>query len=111
MTPIYIMINPVETGQNISFLMRRSGLKVKDVQEACGFEQPQAVYKWLHGQSLPSIDNLLILARLFSSTVEGILATSEDALPRFLGIGSKTSSDCVLPWNVILFAQNIRKVH
>jgi len=40
-------------------------------------------YKWIHGQSLPSIDNLLILAKIFGSTVEGILATSEDALPHF----------------------------
>lgn len=81
MAPIYIMINQEETGRNILDLMHRQGLKVRDIQEACGFEQPQAVYKWIHGQSLPSIDNLLILAKLFGSTVEGILATSGDAFP------------------------------
>ena len=81
MAPIYIAINQEETGRNILDLMHRQGLKVRDLQEACGFEQPQAVYKWLHGQSLPSIDNLLILAKLLKSTVEGILATSGDALP------------------------------
>ena len=83
MTPIYIMIDQEETGRNILDLMHRQGLKVRDIQEACGFEQPQAVYKWIHGQSLPSIDNLLILAKLFGSTVEGILATSGDAFPHF----------------------------
>ena len=83
MAPIYIMIDQKETGRNILDLMHRQSLKVRDIQEACGFEQPQAVYKWLHGQSLPSIDNLLILAKLFESTVEGILATSGDALPHF----------------------------
>ena len=83
MTPIYITIDQEGTGRNIQHLMRCQGLKVRDIQEACGFEQPQAVYKWLHGQSLPSIDNLLILAKLFGSTVEGILATSGDALPHF----------------------------
>ncbi len=81
MAPIYITINPGKTGQNIQDLMRQRGLKVRDIQEVCGFEQPQAVYKWIHGQSLPSIDNLLILAHLFGTTMEGILATSEDALP------------------------------
>ena len=81
MAPIYITIDQERTGQNIQNCMRQRGLKVKDVQEACGFEQPQAVYKWLHGQSLPSIDNLLILAVLFQISVEGILATSGDALP------------------------------
>ena len=83
MAPIYIMIDQEETGQNIQHLMHRKGLKVRDIQEACGLEKPQAVYKWIHGQSLPSIDNLLILAKIFGSTVEGILATSEDALPHF----------------------------
>ena len=81
MTPIYITIDQEETGLNIQRLMHRNGLKARDIQEACGFEKPQAVYKWIHGQSLPSIDNLLVLAKLFGSTVEGILATSEDALP------------------------------
>ena len=81
MTPIYITIDQEETGRNIQDLMHRKGLKVRDIQEACGFELPLAVYKWIRGQSLPSIDNLLILAKLFGSTVEGILATSEDAFP------------------------------
>ena len=80
MAPIYIMIDQEGTGHNIRQLMRGKSLKVRDIQEACGFEQPQAVYKWLNGQSLPSIDNLLILSRLFGASVEGILAVSEDAL-------------------------------
>lgn len=84
MAPIYIMIDQEGTGQNIRHLMHRRGLKVRDVQEACGFENPQAVYKWIHGQSLPSIDNLLILAKIFGSSVEGILATGGDALPLFI---------------------------
>lgn len=81
MAPIYIIIDQEKTGQNILHLMHRRGLRVKDIQDACGFEQPQAVYKWIHGQTLPSIDNLLILSKLLGSSVEGILATSEDAFP------------------------------
>jgi len=85
MAPIYIMIDQEETGQNIQHLMHRKGLKVRDVQEACGLEKPQAVYKWIHGQSLPSIDNLLILAKIFGSTVEGIqkrpMINKENKLP------------------------------
>ena len=81
MAPIYISIDMEGTGRNIQYMMTRAGLKVRDIQEACGFEKPQAVYKWLHGQSLPSIDNLLILSQLFHTSVEGILATGEGALP------------------------------
>ena len=83
MAPIYITISPKETGRNIQQLMKLRGLKVRDLQEACGFEQPQAVYKWIHGQSLPSIDNLLVLSKLFNSTVESILVTSGNALSSF----------------------------
>ena len=52
---------------------------VKNVREACGFEQPQAAYKWLNGQSLASLDNLLIL----KTNMESILVTNEDALLRY----------------------------
>ena len=83
MAPIYIMIDQEKTGRNILDLMNRKGMQVKDIQGACGFEKPQAVYKWLHGQTLPSIDNLLILSRLFETDLEGILAVSEDALPHY----------------------------
>ena len=82
MAPIYITINPEKTGQNIVNLMRFRGLRVKDIQEACGFEKPQAIYKWIHGDLIPSIDNLLVLAKLFSTNVESILA-AEDALHPF----------------------------
>ncbi len=84
MTPVYITIEPEQTGRNIRRLMDLSGVSVRDVQAACGFEQPQAVYKWLHGQSLPSIDNLLILSRVLHTTMEGILVTSENALPLYV---------------------------
>lgn len=87
MAPVYITIRLEATGRNISRLMKMNGLKVRDVQTACGFENPQAVYKWLNGQSLPSIDNLLILTVILHTNMEGILVTSEDALPSFVRSG------------------------
>ena len=61
------------TGQNIYRLMRKRDLSVKDIQEAFGFEYPQAVYKWIRGESLPSIDNLVVLALLFKTTIDKIV--------------------------------------
>ena len=37
-----------------------------------GFETPQAVYKWLSGKSLPSLDNFVILSRLLNTSIEDI---------------------------------------
>ena len=61
------------TGQNIYRLMRERDLSVKDIQEAFGFEYPHAVYKWIRGESLPSIDNLVVLALLFKTTIDKIV--------------------------------------
>ena len=38
-----------------------------------GFESQQAVYKWQRGESLPSVDNLYALSRLFGTTMDDIL--------------------------------------
>ena len=65
------------TGQNIYHLMKEHNLSVKDVQEAVGFEYPQAVYKWIRGESLPSIDNLVVLALLFKTTIDKIVVIED----------------------------------
>lgn len=79
MEPVYLKIRQVETGNNIRELFRQNGYSVKDVQQAMGFNSPQAVYKWLSGQSLPSVDSLLILSRILHTSIEDILVVDEDA--------------------------------
>ena len=51
---------------------------MKDVQEAMGFEYPQAVYKWLSGRSLPTLDNFIILSKLLNTSIEDILVIDGD---------------------------------
>lgn len=78
MKPMYLSIRQEETGEKIKRLITQNGYTVKDVQGAMGFETPQAVYKWLSGKSLPSIDNFIILCRLLHTTIEDILVIDED---------------------------------
>lgn len=73
MEPMCLSIKPEETGKRIASLIKSRGYTVKDIQQICGFENPQAVYKWLSGRSLPSIDNLLILSRVLHMNMEEIL--------------------------------------
>lgn len=61
------------TGKNIESLRKQKKLSVKDIQEVFGFESPQAVYKWQWGDSLPSIDNLVVLATVFEVSIINIL--------------------------------------
>ena len=82
MEPIYLSIQQKETGSRIKSLLRESGYTVRDIQNAMGFENPQAVYKWISGKGLPSLDNCLILSRLLNTSIEDILVIDGD-IPRF----------------------------
>ena len=68
-------VNTVATGQNIDRLRIEAGLSVKDMQMVFGFATPQAIYKWIHGAAMPTIDNLVILAAMLGVTMDEIVAT------------------------------------
>ena len=73
-------IDMIATGQNIIRLRERNNLSVKELQDIFGFATPQAIYKWQQGATLPSIDNLLVLAKVFRVQIEEILVTEEENL-------------------------------
>ena len=62
------------TGQNINRMRIGAGMTVRDMQEVFGFTTPQAIYKWIHGTAMPTIDNMVILAAMFDVTVDEIIA-------------------------------------
>lgn len=66
-------IDLVKTGKNIIHLREERGLTVKDLQRIFGFTTPQAIYKWQHGDALPTVDNLVVLAKVFSVRVDDII--------------------------------------
>ena len=66
-------INTVATGRNIDRLRVEAGLSVRDMQIVFGFATPQAIYKWIHGTSLPTIDNMVILAAMLDVTLDEIV--------------------------------------
>ena len=66
-------IDMTATGANIKALLKARGLKVADVQNTCGFNTPQAIFKWMRGDAMPSIDNLVILSHLLGVTIDQII--------------------------------------
>ena len=66
-------VDTVATGQNIDRLRNAAGLSVKDMQMIFGFATPQAIYKWIHGTSMPTIGNLVILAAVLGVTLDEIV--------------------------------------
>ena len=72
------VIDLIATGQNIKNLRVAAGISVRDLQNILGFTNPQAIYKWQNGDSLPSIDNLVILAAVLGVTVDEILVVESE---------------------------------
>ena len=70
------VVNLKETGRNICALREQSGISVRELQCLLGFATPQAIYKWQHGDSLPTVDNLVALSAIFSVPIDSILAIS-----------------------------------
>ena len=70
---VTVRINLIETGNNISRLRKERGLSIRQIQEAMGFNTPQAIFKWQRGETLPTIDNFLVLSELFNTTIDEIV--------------------------------------
>ena len=80
----YPIIDMIGTGQNIRRLRMQRGYTVKQLQDVFGFATPQAIYKWQHGTTVPSIDNLIVLSALFQVPVDDILVV-HDGMPVKMG--------------------------
>ena len=71
-------LNLKETGNRIHTLRVNSGYTVEDIAGYMGFSGPQAVYKWEWGKSLPTVDNLYALSKLFGVAIEKILVDNDE---------------------------------
>ena len=69
----YPVIDMCATGAHIKELMNTREVTVQDVQEATGLASPQAVYRWLRGSNMPSVDNLYALSRYLNVSLEDVI--------------------------------------
>ena len=73
----YPVIDAAATGRNLRRLRLEKGYSVKELQEYLGLSCPQGVYQWQAGRSLPSVDNLYAVSRLWGVSMNEILAEKE----------------------------------
>ena len=71
----YPVIDPVKTGKNIKLLIKNSGNSITNIGKILGIADMSTVYKWLRGDALPGIDNLLALSVLLGIPINDILVT------------------------------------
>ena len=65
-------IDIVATGENIDRLRIERGMTVTTLEEEL-LVSKQAVYKWIRGLNLPSIDTLVMMAKLFDVRIDDII--------------------------------------
>lgn len=66
-------INMEKTGSNISNIIFSKDISVKEVSDMLGFSSTRSVYKWLSGQTLPSLDSLIILSEILETTMDELI--------------------------------------
>ena len=71
-----VCIDQKATGENIKLLIEKSGYSIAEIQEMLHLESVQSIYRWRKG-SIPSIDNLICLSKIFEKPIEEILLVKE----------------------------------
>ena len=71
-------IDATATGRRIRELRDLNGLRITDISDALGFYEPQAVYKWMRGECLPTLRNMYRLSILCNTTIDDIVRGAED---------------------------------
>ena len=73
-----LAIDMKKTGQRIAQAMKEQGVTVLQIQNVFGFEAPNAIYRWLRGSALPTIDHLVILAHTLEVRVDDLLVIRDE---------------------------------
>ena len=73
-----LAIDMKKTGQRIAQAMKEQGVTVRQIQNVFGFEAPNAIYRWLRGSALPTIDHLVILAHTLEVCVDDLLVIRDE---------------------------------
>ena len=73
------VINSEATCIKIKEIFEERGLTAKQVQRELQLDSVQAVYKWIspNCKTMPSLDNLVLLANLMDCTLEDIIVVNE----------------------------------
>ena len=71
-------VDAAKTGSKIRKYRRMKGYKLQDLADRLEGISMQSVSKWERGQTLPSVDNLLLLSNTLGVKVEDIVVVVTD---------------------------------
>ena len=73
----YTQIDIILTGRKIQSVIRENGCKVRQLQEILKLSCPQPIYRWINGKTLPTVDNLYMMHRVFGMHMEDMLVARD----------------------------------
>ena len=63
------------TGTKIKTLMKQRGITPRQLQLLLNFPYVQTVYNWFAGKNMPTLDNLVVLAKVLDVAMDDIVVT------------------------------------
>ena len=63
------------TGTKIKTLMKQRGITPRQLQILLNFPYVQTVYNWFAGKNMPTLDNLVVLAKVLDVAMDDIVVT------------------------------------
>ena len=64
------------TGAKIKTLMKDKGITARELQIIMDFPYVQTIYNWFAGKNMPTIDNLVVLAKILAVPMDDLVVTS-----------------------------------
>ena len=74
------LIDMYATGQRINTVRKEKGISIKDMMMYFGFKNPNSLYKWFRGESLPSLDNMFALSLLLGVSVNDLMVSMPSSI-------------------------------
>lgn len=66
------------TGHVLNQMIKKRGYTVSEIQKELKLACPQPVYRWISGQTMPSIDNLYRLSMILDVHMEDLVVPRRD---------------------------------
>ena len=74
-TQYYCKIDSIKTGEKIKASIVRSNIQIKELAKMMSVSK-QAVYKWICGESLPSLENVVLLSSILNVPLDELIVRS-----------------------------------
>ena len=69
------MLDLAATGAKIKTVMKDKGITARELQIIMDFPYVQTIYNWFAGKNMPTIDNLVVLAKILAVPMDELVVT------------------------------------